>query len=75
MSICERSRVILARTFSEPATIEAIDELKADLTKKATSSQGDAVSRQKNLDMLWGLEALIVKIWANSNHEQGDQAE
>jgi len=75
MSICERSRVVLARTFNEPATIEAIDELKADLTKKATSSQGDAVSRQKNLDMLWGLEALIVKIRANSNHEQGDQAE
>ena len=75
MSVSSRSRVILTRVFSDDATIEAIDELKADLTKKATASAGDATSRQKNLDMLWGLEALVVKVRANSEQSEGDQAE
>jgi len=75
MSVSERASVILGRVFNDPATIEAVDELKADLTKKATASSGDAVSRQKNLDMLWGLEALMVKIRANSKIEPEEQAE
>lgn len=74
MSISPRARTILSRVFSDDATIEAIEELKADLTKKVVSSQNDAVSRQKNLDMLWGLEALVVKIRANSKQSEGDQA-
>lgn len=73
MSVSDRSAAILSRVFSDPATNEAIDELKADLTKKATSKAGDAVSRQENLYVLWGLEALIVKIWANSKQSEGDQ--
>jgi len=75
MSISDRSREILTRVFNDPSTVEAIDELKADLTKSAVSSQGDEQSRKKNLDMLWGVEALMVKIRANSNQNEGDQAE
>lgn len=74
MSISQQSRETLARLFSDRATIEAIDELKADFVKKATSSKSDAQSRQKNLDMLWGIEALVVKVRANIEQSEGDQA-
>lgn len=74
MSISQQSREALARLFSDRATLEAIDELKADFVKKATSSKGDAQSRQKNLDMLWGIEALVVKVRANIEQSEGDQA-
>lgn len=73
MRISERAATILGRVFNDPATIEAIDELKAHLTKKATAKSSDAASRQDNLYMLWGLEALIVKIRA-SKQSEGDQA-
>lgn len=69
------SRATLARIFDDEAVKEAIDELKADLTKKAVSSQNDDEARKKNLDMLWGLEALIVKMRANVEQNTGDQAE
>lgn len=74
MSISDRSQEILTRVFNDPATLEAIGELKADLTKSAVSSQGDDQSRKRNLDMLWGVEALMVKIRANSKQSEGDQA-
>lgn len=69
------SKATLARIFDDEAVIEAIDELKDDLTKKAVSSQNDDEARKKNLDMLWGLEALIVKMRANAEQNTGDQAE
>jgi hypothetical protein len=69
------SRATLARIFDDEAVKEAIDELKADLTKKVISSQSGDEARKKNLDMLWGLEALIVKIRANVEQNTGDQAE
>jgi len=75
MSISDRSREILTRIFSDDATVEAIAELKADLTKSATSSRNDEETRKRNLDMLWGIEALMVKIRANSVQSEGDQAE
>ena len=69
------SKAALARVFSDDAVKEAIDELRADLTKKAVSSQSDDEARKKNLDMLWGLNALIVKVRANVEQNTGDQAE
>lgn len=69
------SRATLARILDDEAVKEAIDELKADLTKKAVSSQNNDEARKKNLDMLWGLEALIVKMRANVEQNTGDQAE
>lgn len=69
------SRATLARIFDDEAVKEAIGELKADLTKKAVSSQNDDEARKKNLDMLWGLEALMVKMRANIEQNPGDQAE
>lgn len=69
------ARATLARFFEDEAVKEAIEELKADLTKKAVSSQADNEARRKNLDMLWGLEALIVKMRANIEQNVGDQAE
>lgn len=69
------SRATLARILDDEAVKEAIDELKADLTKKAVSSQNNDEARKKNLDMLWGLEALMVKMRANVEQNLGDQAE
>lgn len=69
------AKASLARIFAEEAVIEALEELKADLTKKAVSSQNDDEARKKNLHMLWGLEALVVKMRANVEQPKEDQAE
>ena len=66
------SRATLARILNDDAVKEAIYELKVDLTKKAVSSKNGDESRKRNLDMLWGLEALIVKMRANIEQKTGD---
>ena len=70
-----KSRATLARILDDEAVKEAIDELKSNLTKKAVSSQNNEEARKKNLDMLWGIEALIVKMRANVEKNLVDQAE
>ena len=72
MPLDEASRRVLGRLFSEPSSRAAIDEFKVDLVKKATSKSVDAVSRQENLNMLWALEGLLVKIGAIKKTERED---
>tara|TARA_R110000744_G_scaffold36780_4_gene84741 strand:+ start:245 stop:466 length:222 start_codon:yes stop_codon:yes gene_type:complete len=65
----------LKSLFSDEAVNEAIAALKLDLTRKAVSSGSDEDTRKQNLNMLWGLEALVVKVRANIEQSKGDQAE
>ena len=68
------TREKLRRLFSDDAVNEALDELKAELTRKAVSKKSGQDERQQHLNMLWGLESLVVKVQANIEPETGDQA-
>lgn len=71
----ENHKQALKGLFQNSGVTEAIDELKADLTRKALDRNSDEPTRTKNRDMLWGLEALVVKMRANIDHDPEDQAE
>ena len=57
-----QNRHSLARLLNEAGTQEAIEALKLQLTQVAVSKGKAPEKRTESLHMLWGLEALLVKM-------------
>ena len=67
----ESEAISLARLLDEAGTKEAIAALKAELTAGATSRRNTPEQREEKLHMLWGFQALLIKLNAQETNRNG----